>query len=119
MRKTAIVNVFLAILFIVTAGCATMETARHGYMMKGQILDVSDGVAYLCIGSAEGAKAGQEFPVYRHTRLQYTGEKQKSPRYNRENVGSVKIMEVVDEHYAKANILRGDIKVNDVAELSP
>jgi hypothetical protein len=119
MRKTAILNVFLAILFIVTAGCATMETAKHGYMMKGQILDVSNGVAYLCIGSAEGAKAGQEFPVYRHTKLEYTGEKQASQRYNREQVGSVKIMEVVDEHYAKANVLRGDIKANDIAELSP
>jgi hypothetical protein len=31
----------------------------------------------------------------------------------------VKITEVVDVHYARANILRGDIKVNDVAELSP
>jgi hypothetical protein len=118
MRKTAILNVFLAILFIVTAGCATMETARHGYMMKGQILEVSNGVAYLCIGSAEGAKEGQEFPVYRHSKV-YTGEKQASPNFKREEVGAVKITQVVDVHYARANVLRGDVKVNDVAELSP
>jgi hypothetical protein len=118
MRKTAILNVFLAILFIVTAGCATMETARHGYMMKGQILDVSDGVAYLCIGSAEGAKEGQEFTVYRHSKV-YTGEKQASQSFKREEVGAVKINQIVDVHFAKANILRGDIKENDVAELAP
>jgi hypothetical protein len=96
-----------------------MQTAKHGYMMKGQILNVSDGVAYLCIGSSEGAKAGQEFPVFRHTKLEYTGEKQATPKYNRVEVGSVKIMEVVDEHYAKANIIRGDIQANDIAELAP
>ena len=118
MRKTAILNVFLAFLFIVAAGCATMETARHGYMMKGQILDVSDGVAYLCIGSAEGAKAGQEFLVYRHTKLPFSGTKG-APSFKREEVGSVKIEQVVEEHYAKATILRGNIKEYDIAELSP
>jgi predicted small secreted protein len=119
MRKSAIVNMFLAILFIVTAGCATMQSAGHKYMMKGQILDVSDGVAYLCIGSAEGAKEGQEFPVYRYVRLPYSGAKQATPSYKREEVGAVKITQVVEEHYARADILRGDIKTNDVAELSP
>jgi hypothetical protein len=119
MRKSAIVNVFLAILFLVTAGCATMQSAGHKYFMKGQILDVSDGVAYLCIGSAEGAKEGQEFAVYRHTKLPFSGGKQASPSYKREEVGSVKITQVVEEHYAKANILRGNIKENDVAELAP
>jgi hypothetical protein len=118
MRKSAMVKVFLAILFIVTAGCATMHTVEHKYFMKGQILDVSDGEAYLCIGSAEGAKAGQEFLVYRHEKLPYQ-EKGGSPSFKREEVGAVQISQVVQEHFAKAKILRGDIKVNDVAELSP
>jgi hypothetical protein len=118
MRKTAIVNVFLAILFIVTAGCATMQTVEHKYFMKGQILDVSDGVAYLCIGSAEGAKAGQEFLVYRHEKLPYN-PKGGAPSFKREEVGAVKITQVVDVHFAQASILRGNVKVNDIAELSP
>jgi hypothetical protein len=119
MRKSAIMNVFLAILLIFAAGCATMETAGHKYVMKGQILDVSNSEAYLCIGSADGAKAGQEFPVYRYVRLPYSGAKQSTPSFKRETVGSVKITQVVDVHYARAAILRGDIKVNDVAELVP
>jgi hypothetical protein len=118
MRKTAIVNVFLAFLFILTAGCATMQNVEHKYFMKGQILDVSDGEAYLCIGSAEGAQAGQEFAVYRHEKLAYI-PKGGSPSFKREEVGAVKIIQVVDVHFAKAKILRGDVKVNDVAELSP
>lgn len=119
MRKLAMVNVFIAILFMFAAGCATMQTAGHKYFMKGQILHVSDGEAYLCIGSAEGAKAGQEFPVYRYIMLPGTGPKQTPPSFKREAVGSVKITQVVDVHYAKAAILRGGIKVNDVAELAP
>ncbi len=117
MRKTAIVNVFLAMLFIAVAGCATMKAAEHQYIMKGQILDVSDGQAYLCIGSADGATPGQEFPVYRYERLPYTGAKGQYPSYKREEVGKVKIKEVVDVHYATATILSGDVKVNDSAEV--
>ncbi len=119
MRKTTIVNMFLAMLFIAVAGCATMKAAEHQYIMKGQILDVSDGQAYLCIGSADGAKAGQEFPVYRYERVSYRGPKQEqaTPSFKREAVGQVKITQVVDVHYATATILSGDIKVHDVAEL--
>jgi hypothetical protein len=64
MRKRTLAGVFVAMLFLFVAGCATLKSAEHRYFMKGQILEVSDGQAYLCIGSAEGAKAGQEFPVY-------------------------------------------------------
>jgi hypothetical protein len=80
---------------------------------------VSDGQAYLCIGSAEGAKAGQEFPVYRYIRMPAAGPKQSYPSFKREMVGSVQITQVVQEHYAEAKIVSGDIKVHDVAELSP
>src|SRR5512137_2701003 len=102
MRKTAIVNMFFAMLFIAVAGCATMKAAEHKYVMKGQILDVSDGQAYLCIGSADGAKSGQEFTVYRYIMLPGAGPKQTTPSFKRETVGSVKIKQVVDVHYATA-----------------
>ena len=118
-EKDSYCNGLLAILFIVTAGCATMSTVEHKYFMKGQVLHVSDGEAYLCIGSAEGAKAGQEFPVYRYIMRPGAGPKQTTPSFKREAAGSVKITQVVDVHYARATILSGDIKVNDVAELAP
>ena len=117
MRKLPLLSFLIAMLFILAAGCATMQTVEHKYIMKGQILHVSDGVAYLCIGSADGAKVGQEFPVYRYERLPMAGPKQTTPSFKRESVGSVKITEVVDVHYANASILSGNIKVHDVAEL--
>lgn len=117
MRKACIRTVFVVFLLIAAAGCASLETAHHNYMMKGQILEVNDGEAYLCIGSAEGAKTGQEFPVFRYVKLPYGGPKQTAPSFKREAVGSVKIMQIVDEHFARANVLSGEIKPNDIAEL--
>ena len=117
MRKSVLVNVFLAIFLITAAGCASMKTAEHKYIMKGQILDVSGGEVYLCIGSADGATAGQELAVYRYVKLPFAGPKQTTPSFKREEVGTVKIKQVVDVHYATATILQGNIKENDVAEL--
>ena len=119
MGKRSVVNVLIAVLFVFGAtGCATLETAGHKYIMKGQILDVTGDEAYLCIGSAEGAKAGQEFTVYRFVKTPALGPKQQLT-YKRELVGAVKITEVVDEHYAKAKVVKGDVRVSDVAELMP
>ena len=39
--------------------------------------------------------------------------------YKRKLIGAVKITEIVDEHYAKAIVLKGDVSANDVAELNP
>jgi hypothetical protein len=118
MKKRIIVHVFIAVFFIVAAGCASMETAGHKYIMKGQILEVNNREAYVCIGSANGAKAGQEIPVYRYVKTGILGEKHR-PSYKRELVGVVKITEVVDEHFANAAVLRGDVQANDLAELNP
>ncbi|RJQ76001.1 MAG: hypothetical protein C4519_15270 [Desulfobacteraceae bacterium] len=84
--------------------------------MKGQVLEVNGRAAYVCIGSASGAKAGQELPVFRYVPSGILGEKQR-PSYRRELVGAVRITEVVDEHFANATVLRGDVKANDLAEL--
>lgn len=119
MKKAFIRTVFVAFLLIAAAGCATLETAHHNYMMKGQILEVNDGEVHLCIGSAEGAKTGQEFAVFRYLKIPYGGPKQTGPSFKREAVGSIKITQIVDEHFAQANVLTGEIKINDVAELAP
>lgn len=117
-RKKLVPALLFLAFFIVLSGCASFGGAGHKYLMKGQILEVNNQETYLCIGSAEGAKAGQQFTVYRYIKAMGSVEKQSLPRYKREVVGTVKISEVVDEHFAKATILNGDIKTNDVAELN-
>jgi len=117
MKKTSIVTAFFATLLLVLAGCATLQSVEHKHIMKGQVLDVSNGQAVLCIGSADGAKEGQQFPVYRYERSPSASPKETSPSFKRVEVGSLQITQVFDVHYAKASILGGDIKEHDVAEL--
>jgi len=117
MKKRNIVSLLLVILFTTSVGCATLESAGHKYIMRGSVLEVSDGTAYLCIGTDQGAKVGQEFTVKRYVR---TGppSKGQQPSYKVETVGRVKITET-ESHMAHARILHGDVKGSDVVELNP
>jgi hypothetical protein len=117
MKKRTVWNVLLVLLFATTMGCATLESAGHKYVMRGSVLDVSDGTAYLCIGTEQGAKVGQEFTVYRYIRM-IGYPKGKHPAYRTETVGRVKITNT-ESHMATAKILTGDVKEKDVVELNP
>jgi len=111
MKNGTVVSMVLLIL-LAAMGCATLETARHEYFMRGQVLEVEDGRAYLCIGSEEGAKVGQEFTVHRYVK---TGGARGS--YRVDLVGTLKITEV-ETHMAWAKIITGDVKANDVVDLN-
>lgn len=116
MKSKIILTAILSFSIFSMAGCAMMEASRHQYLMRGQVLEVSGSEAYTCIGSAEGGKEGQEYTVYRVARSLAAPQKQ-VPVFNRQIVGEVKITEVVDEHYAKARVLKGDVRVYDVVQL--
>lgn len=117
MRKANAVRLVIAMTMMALAGCASLRSAEHKYIMKGQVLEVNDGQVVLCIGKADGATAGQEFQVYRYKRTPYVSPKQTAQRFKREEVGSVRITQVVDVHYAEASVVSGDVQVHDVAEL--
>ncbi len=118
MKKRTFVSVLLVIIFATLAGCATLETARHKYIMRGSVLDVMDGTATICLGTEQGAQIGQEFTVYRYMRTAAPGGKGTQVSYKIINVGTVKISDI-ETHMANAKILTGDVKVNDVVELNP
>jgi hypothetical protein len=101
----------LLMLLLLFMGCATMEAARHEYLMRGSVLEVQNGTAYLCLGTEQGAKVGQEFTVHR-----YVGIPGSRGGYKVEYVGTVKITEV-ESHMAYAKILTGDVKANDIVDL--
>ncbi len=112
VKNGTVVSTLLVIL-VAAMGCATLETARHQYFMRGQVLEVEDGRAYLCIGSEEGAKVGQEFTVHRYVRIGGG----RAGHYRIDLVGTVKITEV-ETHMAWAKIVTGDVKANDVVDLN-
>lgn len=116
MKKSTRIGLLFVTLLIVTAGCATNSPTYHKYIMKGQILEVNDNIAYLCIGSGDGASVGQELVVLKIGRMP-PPSRSSEPRFKRDEVGMVKIIEIIDEHYAKANVLSGEVKTNYVVEL--
>lgn len=111
--------VALMIVGLMLSGCASLQTAGHKYIMRGQVLEVSDSTAYLCVGTRDGAQVGQEFTVYRFERTPSVNPKSTAPSYKRTETGKIKIIEIVDEHMATAKILSGNVKINDVAEMNP
>jgi len=117
MKKRSVLYVLLVFLFAMSAGCATLQSAQHKYVMRGSVLDVSDGKAYVCLGTEQGAKVGQEFTVYRYVRT-VPPPKGQPPQYKVETVGRVKITQT-DSHMAYAEILNGDVQEKDIVELNP
>ncbi len=110
MKNGTLVTLLMVILLAGTA-VSTVAQPIHKLFMRGQVLDVEDGTAYICLGSEEGAKVGQEFNVTRYVR-----ELASRGTYRIEPVGTVKITEV-ESHMARAKILTGDVKAHDVVDL--
>ena len=110
-----ITSLGIVALFILTS-CASLEKASHSYIMRGQILESKGDGVYLCIGSADGATIGQELNVYKYTKVANPQNIAKA-NFRRQETGTVKITEIVDEHYAKAKVLTGEAKENSIVEL--
>lgn len=117
MGKIGTVGALLAICLLASVGCASLEPAKHQYIMRGQVLDVADSMAFICIGNKDGARVGQEFSAYKFVRKGYLATKNQIPYFQKEKTGRVKIEDIFDEHYSHAKILSGSVKVHDVVEL--
>jgi hypothetical protein len=118
MKNIAILIGLAMVLVAGLSACATVESGRHKYAMRGQILESDGSAVYLCIGSNDGAEVGQELTVYKFERITKPFQKKHpGPSYKREATGKVKITEIVDEHMATAKVLTGEAKVNYVVEL--
>ncbi|GAB1257076.1 hypothetical protein NBRC116494_15780 [Aurantivibrio plasticivorans] len=112
--KTQIIKIGVLLAFVLILG-ACSSSAYHKVLMKGKVVKVNDGEVTLCIGSREGAKVNDEFRVVRSTFRTAVVEEGESD-YELIDVGHVEIVSIVDEHYAIAKVIKGDIKVHDIAE---
>jgi hypothetical protein len=108
------IRILVMVFLVIATGCAM----SHQYIMRGQIIEASNDGVYLCIGSKDGAEAGQVYTVNRFVLPpQNQDTKYKHPSFVKEEMGTVKITEIVDEHYAKAKVLTGEAKINYMVEL--
>lgn len=110
-RRLSAVILFISLTLV---GCATSPT-NHKYIMKGQVLAVDQKQLVVCIGESDGAAIGQVLNVVRHVPIMIP--KATLPTFRRENVGTVQIVSVFDQHYAKAEISVGNPRVGDTVEL--
>lgn len=111
---------FIHILLLGTAmlwltGCAN-SPFYHGYIMRGQVVQASVSDVVVCIGKRDGAEPGQLLNVYRVVLAEGVVEEGESI-WSRAPVGKVKIENIIDDHFAKARVMDGDIAKNDIVEL--
>ena len=101
-------------------GSTSSNKIYHKYVMRGMVLTAEGKEVYICIGSKDGALAGQKFDVYR---LVAQGINQPGkggvagPVFRKEKTGTVTITQIVDEHFARATITSGAAQKNYIVEL--
>ena len=117
LRSTA-----LLLLSWTLAGCA----ANH-VTMRGSIVGVDDGKATVCIGSSDGLQIGDTLSVYRMRQVGFSNlpygqlnrgrnEIAQSFRYEKQRVGKVRVIAIVDEHFTIVEVLSGDADYPDIVE---
>ncbi|MFZ5635588.1 MAG: hypothetical protein ACOY82_03270 [Pseudomonadota bacterium] len=109
----ALISVVLALSSIAIADDGGI---RHGFIMRGQVIDTDRNSVVVCIGRRDGAEVGQILDVVRHKKSTRSS-RANYPQYERTVVGSVRITEVFDDHYARAEVVQGTAKRSDIIEL--
>jgi hypothetical protein len=94
------------------SGCATSSPAYHSYVMQGQVLSMENNTLNICVGERDGATIGQVLDVVRHV-PRTSSPKATTPSFRREDVGTVRIVSLFDDHYATAVVVSGQPQVND------
>ncbi len=93
--------------------CATGSGVYHGYMMKGSVVSATGNEGVICIGSKDGATVGQTLKAYKVT----AKTSDKTSKYIKSETGSVKITEIVDEHFAKVTAVTGKLETGNIVEV--
>lgn len=115
MKKKIIGMATLVLIGGLTLNCATGSAIYHGGLMKGSVISATGNEGVICIGSKDGAEVGQ---VWNTVRIETQGTG-KTSKFIWVPSGSVKIVEIIDEHFAKVSVVDGKLEKGYVAELQP
>ena len=87
----------------------------HTWFMRGHVVAMESAGLVVCVGRSDGAQPGQVLEVFR---VEYRhNHKSNPPSYNRIKVGTVTITEIIDDHFARAQVTEGKLKKHDIVEL--
>jgi len=117
--RSALIAIEITIASLVVAAAVSAQGIGHTFVMRGQIVDITDGIATICVGHADGATPGQTLNVVRVTPIPRPsrGTGPITPSFRRDDIGSIKIESIVDEHFARARVMNGPIAMHDIVEL--
>lgn len=116
MNARVLTTAVLAAIVLGTAACSSLQGAGHQYLMRGQVVEVTGNEAVLCVGYRDGAEVSQEMTAYKLVSSNVGGPRNPT-RWEKVQTGTVRIRQVVDEHFARAEVTSGDIQVNNMVEL--
>lgn len=114
MIKRKSIKLLGVVLSVLMVGCTS--NVRHEWIMRGQVLTLTNDEVTICVGQRDGARVGDEFDVEHITVV--PGPPKGSPSFARATVARIRIVDLFDEHYARARVLTGTPAVNDVVELN-
>ena len=100
----------------IVPAAAVGQGVGHRVFMRGQVVAMTAGVATVCVGRADGAKPGQILKVVRITQTPGPS-KGVVPGFRRNDVGTIRIDAIADDHFARASVVRGRVAVHDLVEL--
>ncbi len=115
LLSAALVAVIPSTTFAQQSGAAKAPGIGHTFFMRGSVVHVTGKQVVVCIGKADGARAGQELTVYRVS--EHPHGPKGPPTFQRKQIGSVRIDAIVDDHFANATVLSGTVQKNDLVEL--
>jgi hypothetical protein len=83
--------------------------------MRGQVVSDSPNNIVVCVGLDDGAKVGQVLNTYRFVMNDDNNEG--ATVFKKVGIGQIKIEKIIDEHFAKITVLKGEIKKFDMVQL--
>lgn len=102
---------------VISLSACANSPSYHKYLMQGQVVSVDDTATVVCIGSSSNPINGKTYDVYRA--YYGCGAQEGDDGYKYRKVGELKGGATIDDHFAHASLLDGDIRKNDIVEFRP
>jgi uncharacterized protein YceK len=115
MKNIVRLVTILAISLALLGGCAS--NIEHDYIQSGQVVTVNGKDVLVCVSDTDSLKNHSVFNVYRTVyEKEYSIELGGGSKYSRELVGSIRLGEKKDKHFAEAIVLSGELARYDMVE---
>ena len=114
MRRVITILIELSVVVTTLGGCASSAVQQDQLVVQGHVLQQSDHTVLVDVGSADHIAVGNEFVVYRVTR--FGDPARGKPYYSERRSGSIRIVEILTAHTARATLEDGLASTGEMVE---